>query len=154
EGTADPSASPNRGTTGQSASLVEGSANPGVSPNRGTTDQSGSLVEGSASDVDQDARGTDPAATTERIDPDALLARDCFEGAERRYGEMSEALAERLEYELSIVREKGFAPYFLVVRDIVSRAPRTCGRGSAAASLISYALGITHVDPIRFDLFF
>ena len=67
---------------------------------------------------------------------------------------MSEAIAERLEYELAIVREKGFAPYFLVVRDIVSRAPRTCGRGSAAASLISYALGITHVDPIRFDLFF
>jgi error-prone DNA polymerase len=50
--------------------------------------------------------------------------------------------------------EKGFAPYFLVVADIVRQAPRTCGRGSAAASLVSYCLGITHVDPIRYDLFF
>src|SRR5262245_39619789 len=60
----------------------------------------------------------------------------------------------RLARELAIIREKGFAPYFLVVRDVVRQAPRTCGRGSAAASLVSYALGITHVDPIRYDLFF
>jgi error-prone DNA polymerase len=64
------------------------------------------------------------------------------------------AIRKRLDHELAIVRGKGFAQYFLVVRDIVRRAPRTCGRGSAAASLISYVLGITHVDPIRFDLFF
>ena len=60
----------------------------------------------------------------------------------------------RLDYELDIIGRKGFASIFLIVEDIVRRAPRTCGRGSAAASLVSYALGITHVDPIRHNLFF
>ena len=60
----------------------------------------------------------------------------------------------RLDYELGIIGDKGFADYFLVVKDIVRRSPRTCGRGSAAASLVSYALGITDVDPIEHDLYF
>lgn len=60
----------------------------------------------------------------------------------------------RLDYELGIIGEKGFADYFLVVKDIVRRSPRTCGRGSAAASLVSWALGITDVDPIAHDLYF
>ncbi len=71
-----------------------------------------------------------------------------------RYGEITEQLRQRMEYEMNIVEEKQFAPYFLVVSDVVRKAPRTCGRGSAAASLLSYALGITHVDPIKYDLFF
>ncbi len=61
---------------------------------------------------------------------------------------------KRLEHELEIIRDKGFAPYFLVVRDIVRQSARTCGRGSAAASLVSYCLGITHVEPITHNLFF
>jgi error-prone DNA polymerase len=61
---------------------------------------------------------------------------------------------ERLDYELSIIRAKGFAGYFLVVEDIVAQCPRTCGRGSAAASIVSYLLGITHVDPLAYNLFF
>ncbi len=84
----------------------------------------------------------------------SYLERLCHEGAERRYGELSEALLARLDYELGIIRDKGFAEYFLVVEDIVRQSPRTCGRGSAAASLVSYCLGITHVDPVRYDLFF
>jgi len=75
-------------------------------------------------------------------------------GLQWRYGELSKKVRERLDYEMEIISEKGFSPYFLVVSDIVSKAPRTCGRGSAAASLVSYALGITHVDPIKYDLFF
>lgn len=82
------------------------------------------------------------------------LERECREGIRRRYGSITPAAEQRLARELGIIRDKGFAPYFLVVRDIVRQAPRTCGRGSAAASLVSYALGITHVDPIRYDLFF
>ena len=82
------------------------------------------------------------------------LERECREGIVRRYGRMTDEARARLAKELGIIRDKGFAPYFLVVRDIVRQAPRTCGRGSAAASLVSYALGITHVDPIRYDLFF
>ncbi len=84
-----------------------------------------------------------------------LLRRLCEEGASRRYPEPGPgALRERLERELGIIRAKGFSSYFLVVRDIVLRCPRSCGRGSAASSLVSYLLGLTHVDPLEHDLFF
>ena len=78
----------------------------------------------------------------------------CEQGVQRRYGAMRPDIRERLDYELAIIREKGFAAYFLVVRDIVQQCPRTCGRGSAASSIVSYLLGITHVDPLRYTLFF
>lgn len=84
----------------------------------------------------------------------SYLRKKVEEGLQWRYGEMTEQLRQRMEYEMSIIEEKHFAPYFLVVADVVRKAPRTCGRGSAAASLVSYALGITHVDPIKYDLFF
>ena len=61
---------------------------------------------------------------------------------------------ERIEKELTIIRQKRFAHYFLVVEEIVRQAPRTCGRGSVAASIVSYCLKITHVDPIKHHLFF
>ena len=83
-----------------------------------------------------------------------LLRQRCLEGVNWRYGEMSPAVAERLEEELSLIQDKGFTDYFLVVADIVHQSPITCGRGSAAASLVSYLLGITHVDPVRHQLFF
>ena len=78
----------------------------------------------------------------------------CEQGADRRYGGMRHDIRARLDYELAIIREKGFASYFLVVRDIVQQCPRTCGRGSAASSIVSYLLGITHLDPLRYNLFF
>ena len=82
------------------------------------------------------------------------LYRATIEGCRRRYGKITRAVRERVEHEMKIVREKNFAHYFLVVADITRRARRSCGRGSAAASIISYALGITHVDPIKHILFF
>ena len=84
----------------------------------------------------------------------SLLEEKARKGAVRRYGASSRAIEERLAHELGIIRAKGFASYFLVVEDIVSRFPITCGRGSAAASLVSYCLGITHVDPLKHNLFF
>ena len=84
----------------------------------------------------------------------ALLEEKARKGAVRRYGASNRAIEERLAHELGIIRAKGFASYFLVVEDIVSRFPITCGRGSAAASLVSYCLGITHVDPLKHNLFF
>jgi error-prone DNA polymerase len=87
-------------------------------------------------------------------DPFALLKARCEEGARARYGTLSPAVHARLDHELGIIREKGFAEYFLVVQEIVRRSPRTAGRGSAAASIVSYCLGITHVEPIRHDLYF
>jgi error-prone DNA polymerase len=82
------------------------------------------------------------------------LRQECCRGAERRYGELSESVLKRLERELAIIKDKGFAEYFLVVQDIVRQSARSCGRGSAAASLVSYCLGITHVEPIGHNLFF
>ncbi len=83
-----------------------------------------------------------------------ILKKQCYLGAKKRYGEITEKIKERLEYELKIIKDKGFAPYFLVVQDIVQQSQRTCGRGSAAASIVSYCLEITHVDPIKHKLFF
>jgi error-prone DNA polymerase len=82
-----------------------------------------------------------------------ILKRLCVAGIERRYGagraDSRRAVLDRLSRELSVIRAKGFAGYFLVVHDIVSRCPRTCGRGSSASSIVSYLLGITHVDHWR-----
>ncbi len=83
-----------------------------------------------------------------------LLKRLCLDGVTRRYGSMRPDIHKRLFYELSIIRKKGFSDYFLVVYDIVKRCPRTCGRGSSASSIVSYLLGITHVDPLKHNLFF
>ncbi len=83
-----------------------------------------------------------------------LLREKTYTGAAWRYGTPPPAVTQRIEHELSVIRDKGYAHYFLVVDEIVRQAPRTCGRGSAAASLVSYCLGITHVDPVRHHLFF
>ena len=82
------------------------------------------------------------------------LRAKTYNGAVWRYGVLSEVVRARIEKELTVIREKRFADYFLVVDEIVRQAPRTCGRGSAAASIVSYCLGITHVDPIRHHLLF
>jgi error-prone DNA polymerase len=84
----------------------------------------------------------------------AILVSECREGIGRRYGKTSKAIEDRLAEELDLIRSKGFVDYFLVVADIVHRRPIHCGRGSGAASLVSYLLGITHVDPIRHNLLF
>ncbi|MHC1692623.1 MAG: DNA polymerase III subunit alpha [Sphaerochaetaceae bacterium] len=87
-------------------------------------------------------------------DPQMVLRQRVLQGAEQRYGELSDAILQRIDYELDIIGRKGFASYFLVMDDIVSMASRTCGRGSGAASIVSYALGITNVDPIAYKLYF
>ncbi|MDZ7722398.1 MAG: DNA polymerase III subunit alpha [candidate division KSB1 bacterium] len=83
-----------------------------------------------------------------------LLYEKVLNGIYNRYGMLSTEIQKRLDYEYEIIIQKHFASYFLVVADIVQQAPRTCGRGSAAASLVSYALGITHVDPVKYNFFF
>ena len=89
----------------------------------------------------------------------AYLTRLCEEGLARRYEHVDDALRERLAFELRTIAEMGFADYFLVVWDFVGFAKREGigvgpGRGSAAGSLVAYCLGITDVDPIRYDLLF
>jgi DNA-directed DNA polymerase III PolC len=82
------------------------------------------------------------------------LYRATIKGCRWRYGKLTPEIKARIEHEMKIIKEKNFAHYFLVVADITKRAPRSCGRGSAAASIVSYALGVTHVDPIKHRLFF
>jgi len=77
-----------------------------------------------------------------------------YEGAERRYGTIAPVTRDRLEHELAIIGQMKFADYFLVVHDIVQNGPTHCGRGSVANSIVSYALGITHVDPLGAGLLF
>ena len=91
-------------------------------------------------------------------DPDAYLARLCREGLERRHHGAPGRYGERLDYELGVIRQTRFANYFLVVWDITAFA-REQGilygvRGSAAASLVLYCLGVTDVDPLEYGLVF
>ncbi|MFZ1986303.1 MAG: DNA polymerase III subunit alpha, partial [Desulfatitalea sp.] len=86
---------------------------------------------------------------------DEALRQAAYEGARRRYGHnLSEPVMDRLEHELRIIGQMHFSAYFLIVRDIVQRSPRTCGRGSGAASLVAYCLGITNVCPVKYNLYF
>lgn len=90
---------------------------------------------------------------------DELLLQKCLAGMNRRGLADDPRARQRLESELQVIREKGLAGYFLIVHDFVDYARRQGipvgpGRGSAAGSLISYVLGITDLDPIRYDLLF
>ncbi len=75
-------------------------------------------------------------------------------GAKKRYNTLSKKVKKRIKYELALISEKGFAPYFLIVRDIVQQTRATIGRCSGAASIVSYTLFITQVDPIKYNLQF
>jgi DNA polymerase-3 subunit alpha len=91
---------------------------------------------------------------------EALLQHLATTGAERRYGSpLPPHVRERLDYELRVITTAGYAGYFLIVQDFIAAArergiPVGPGRGSAAGSLVAYALGITDVCPLKFDLLF
>ena len=91
-------------------------------------------------------------------DADAYLERICWEGFNQRYGINNDAARARMEYELEVVRQTSFANYFLVVWDIISFVRKQQilfgVRGSAAASVVLYCLGITDIDPMRYNLVF
>ena len=87
------------------------------------------------------------------------LNKLCYEGIEKRYGDQAEELKGRLEYELSVIQKMGYVDYFLIVWDFIRFAREHDimvgpGRGSAAGSIVSYTLGITQLDPIRYNLLF
>ena len=83
-----------------------------------------------------------------------ILKKKVYTGAKKRYKILTDIIINRIEYELKLINQKRFASYFLIVEDIVSQTPATIGRGSAAASIVSYCLFITQVDPIRYMLQF
>ncbi len=84
-----------------------------------------------------------------------VLRRKTMEGAAKRYKTPLEPrVVQRIDHELNIIQYKNFSSYFLTVQDIVSGASRICGRGSGAASIVAYCLGITNVCPLKHDLYF
>ena len=92
-------------------------------------------------------------------DADDYLKHIAFEGAEKRYGKLTPAIEERINFELETIKKMGFPDYFLIVWDFLKAAREMGvivgpGRGSAAGSVVAYCLRITEIDPIKYDLLF
>ena len=89
----------------------------------------------------------------------AYLRHLTYEGAKRRYTEITDEIRERLDFELATIERTGYPGYFLIVQDFTTKAREMDvsvgpGRGSAAGSAVAYCIGITNVDPIEYDLLF
>lgn len=89
----------------------------------------------------------------------AYLRHLAFEGAKKRYGEITPEIEERLNFELQTIENTGYPGYFLIVQDFTTKAREMGvsvgpGRGSAAGSAVAYCIGITNIDPIEYDLLF
>ena len=98
-------------------------------------------------------------AVPEGATREKYLKELCEEGLKSRYPELTRDIKERLEYELSVINKSGYTSYFLIAWDFVSYAKRKGiavgpGRGSAAGSIVSYCLGITDIDPLKYNLLF
>ena len=92
-------------------------------------------------------------------DPDDFLQKLCINGLNEQYGTIDKEIQKRLDHELDVIKNMGFAGYFLITADFVKYAkengiPVGPGRGSAAGSIVSYALGITTIDPLKYNLLF
>ena len=92
-------------------------------------------------------------------DNDEYLRHLTYEGAKKRWPELTDELRERIDFELETIKNMGFPGYFLIVQDFIAAARRIGvsvgpGRGSAAGSAVAYCLGITQIDPIKYDLLF
>lgn len=107
---------------------------------------------------------TDPGGKQSELIPDVLnqweyLKHLTFEGAHKRYQEITPEIEERLNFELFTIKTMGFAGYFLIVADFIKTGRDMGvfvgpGRGSAAGSAVAYCVGITNIDPIKYDLLF
>ena len=90
---------------------------------------------------------------------DDYLRHLTMEGAKKRYGEITETILERIDFELSTIKKMGFPGYFLIVQDFINEARNMDvavgpGRGSAAGSVVAYCTGITDIDPLKYNLLF
>lgn len=89
----------------------------------------------------------------------AYLRHLTYEGAKQRYGEIDAEVSERIDFELNTIAQSGYPGYFLIVEDFIREARKMGvsvgpGRGSAAGSVVAYCLGITNIDPLKYDLLF
>jgi DNA polymerase III subunit alpha len=95
----------------------------------------------------------------EGVDPYEYLREVCYKGLEERYSEFTKELTDRLDFELNVIKNMGYVDYFLIVWDFIrfaneSKIATGAGRGSAAGSLVAYTLGITKIDPLKYNLLF
>lgn len=108
----------------------------------------------------QDPRDLDPNDEGKgKRGENAYLRHLTYEGAKKRYPDLTPEIKDRLDFELSVMERMGFPGYFLIVSDFTTKAREMGvsvgpGRGSAAGSAVAYCLGITNVDPIKYDLLF
>ena len=95
----------------------------------------------------------------EGYNAETYLIELCYRGAQSIYGDLSDEIRKRLEYELGVIKQMGYSAYFLIVWDFIhfartSGIPVGPGRGSAAGSLVTFSLGITNIDPLKYGLLF
>ena len=93
------------------------------------------------------------------IESGEYLKKLTYEGARKHYLNLDQSIVDRIEHELTVINKMGFAGYFLITQDFINAAkerdiPVGLGRGSAAGSIVAYSLGITDIDPLRYDLLF
>lgn len=105
----------------------------------------------------QDPR--DEEDPTLKIGENNYLRHITYEGAKKRYGEITDEIKERLDFELEVIKNTGYPGYFLIVEDFIREARNMGvsvgpGRGSAAGSVVAYCTWITNIDPIKYDLLF
>lgn len=122
-------------------------------------DNTAKIAERCNVDFDFETRHLPKFDVPDNKDAFLYLSELCFAGLEKLYDNPSDELKERLEYELGVIKNMGFTDYFLIVQDFINFAkthgvPVGPGRGSAAGSLVSYTLGITSIDPIKYSLIF
>ena len=110
-------------------------------------------------DIPQEFQHEDDLKDGGKRGENAYLRHLTYEGAKKKYGEITDEIAERLDFELEVIAKTGYPGYFLIVQDFCNEAKNMGvsvgpGRGSAAGSAVAYCIGITNVDPIKYDLLF
>lgn len=110
-------------------------------------------------DIPEEFRNLEDEKDGGKRGENAYLRHLTYKGAQKRYGEITPEIKERLDFELNVIENTGYPGYFLIVEDFI-RAAREMqvsvgpGRGSAAGSVVAYCLWITNIDPIKYDLLF
>ncbi|EDP71216.1 DNA polymerase III, alpha subunit [Flavobacteriales bacterium ALC-1] len=112
-----------------------------------------------AFDIPNEFKHEDDEADGGKRGENAFLKHLTYKGAEKRYGDITPEIKERLDFELSVIENTGYPGYFLIVEDFIREARKMDvsvgpGRGSAAGSVVAYCLWITNIDPIKYDLLF
>ncbi len=112
-----------------------------------------------AFDIPDEFKNKEDEADGGKRGENAYLKHLTYEGAKKRYGEITPEIKERLDFELSVIEKTGYPGYFLIVEDFIREARNMDvsvgpGRGSAAGSVVAYCLWITNIDPIKYDLLF